>query len=76
MQFKNNIMAFKLIKTEADYHEAMERLDQICDAPLGTPENEEAELLSYLVETYEETHHPVRSLNSGEAIRLKMEKSW
>ena len=43
----------KLIKTEADYNNALKRIEQLFDAKAGTPEADELELLATLVELYE-----------------------
>jgi len=46
-------MTTKLIKTEQAYENALALLDEIFDAPAGTPEGEEAEILALLIEDYE-----------------------
>lgn len=46
-------MNIKVLKTEKDYEDALERLDQIFDAAENTPEGDEAELLSIMIEKYE-----------------------
>jgi len=64
----------KIIKTEDDYTAALARIDQIMDAKLGTPEGEELELLSHLVEHYEENNYPIDPPTPVEAIRFRMEQ--
>ena len=49
----------KIIKTEAEYEQALARLDAIFDAEPGTPEGDEAELLTALIEMYEEQVYPI-----------------
>lgn len=61
-------MNTKLIKTEADYQEALQRLASVFDAPMGTPESDEADLLAMLVDEYEKRHYPI------EAIKIRTEK--
>jgi HTH-type transcriptional regulator/antitoxin HigA len=39
-------MKIKLLKTEADYEQALKRLEQIFQAPADTEEGDEAEVLS------------------------------
>ena len=39
-------MNIRVLKTEKDYDDALERLDQIFEVPENTPEGDEAELLS------------------------------
>ena len=43
-------MNLKPIKTEEDYEKALKRLEKIFDAPAGTKEGDEAEILSLLIE--------------------------
>lgn len=49
----------KLIKTEAEYREALKRLDEIFDAKLGTSESDEADLLALLIDHYENKNYPI-----------------
>ena len=44
----------KLIKSEKEYEEAVNRIEQIQDAVPGTEEGDELELLILLCEKYEE----------------------
>ena len=37
-------MDIKLIKSEADYQEALKKLESIFDAPIGTSESDQADL--------------------------------
>lgn len=64
----------KLIKTEADYEAALVRLDSIFEAEAGTPEGDEAELLTTLIELYEEKAHPMGMPTPLEAIQFRMEQ--
>lgn len=64
----------KIIKTEAEYDMALERLEEIFDALPDTPEGEEAELLSLLIENYEEEHHRIDPPDPIEAIKIRMEE--
>ena len=45
------MMKLKPIKTEQDYFEALEQLEVIFDAILGTNEGDELEILGILLET-------------------------
>lgn len=67
-------MTPKLIKTEADHAAALGRLEEIFDAELGTPEGAEAELLTALLELYEEKNFPIDLPVPTEAIRFRMEQ--
>ena len=42
----------KLLKTEADYNDALKRIDELFDAEQGSPEADELELLVALVELF------------------------
>ena len=46
-------MNFHPIHTKADYRAAMQRIDAVWDAKLKSPEADELEILSLLVEEYE-----------------------
>jgi HTH-type transcriptional regulator / antitoxin HigA len=67
-------MEIKLIKTENDYNQALERLELLFDAKKGTPEGDELELLSILIEQYENTHFPIDLPDPIEAIKFRMEQ--
>ncbi len=64
----------KLIKTEADYEAALARLDAIFEAEPDTPEGDEAELLTALIEMYEEKEYPMELPTPLEAIQFRMEQ--
>ena len=65
----------KLLRTEDDFNTALERLEEIFDAPIGTPEGDESELLALLIEKYEEEHHPIPDPDPIEAIKYMMEQN-
>ena len=67
-------MEIRVIKTERDYDQAMERLELIFHAQADTPEGDEAEVLSILIEKYEEEHHPIEMPDPIEAIKFRMEQ--
>lgn len=67
-------MELKPIKTEKDYRRALERLDIIFDAPVNTKDGDEAEILSILIEKYEEEHYPIEAPDPIEAIKIRMEE--
>jgi HTH-type transcriptional regulator/antitoxin HigA len=73
-QFKNNIMNVKPIKSDKDYRNALERLEVIFDAPIDTKEGDEAEILSLLIENYENEHYPIEAPDPIEAIKIRMEE--
>ncbi len=67
-------MDIKPIKTEKDYEKALERLEMIFDAKQGTKEGDELEILSMLIEKYEDEHFPVDMPDPIEAIKFRMEQ--
>ena len=67
-------MEIKPIKTEADYNQALKRLDQIFDAKPGTAEGDELEVLGILVDRYENEHFPIGMPDPIEAIKFRMEQ--
>jgi HTH-type transcriptional regulator/antitoxin HigA len=67
-------MTLKLIKTEQEYEQAMNRLEEIFDAKKGTTEGDELEVLGMFIEKYEDEHFPVGFPDPVEAIKFKMEQ--
>lgn len=67
-------MKIKVIKTEEDYNKALKRLEEVFDAPMNSQEGDEAELLSILVENYENEYYPIEAPDPIEAIRFRMEQ--
>ncbi|MEM0519684.1 helix-turn-helix domain-containing protein [Aequorivita flava] len=67
-------MELKPIKTDKDYRDALERLEIIFDAPINTKEGDEAEILSLLIENYENEHYPIEAPDPIEAIKIRMEE--
>ncbi len=67
-------MTIKPIKTEADYQEALLRLEIIFDAKLGSKEGDELEILGILIDTYEKEHFPIALPDPVEAIKFRMEQ--
>jgi len=67
-------MNIKPIKSEKDYKEALIRLEQIFDSPENTPEGDEAEILSLMIEHYENVHHAIEAPDPVAAIRIRMEE--
>lgn len=61
------------IRTEADYDAALAEIDQLMDAALGTPEGDRLDVLSTLVEAYEEVHHPIPPPDPIEALLHHMD---
>ncbi len=73
-RFKKLIMELKPIKTNKNYQDALIRLEVIFDAPIDTKEGDEAEILSMLIENYENEHYPIEAPDPIEAIKIRMEE--
>ena len=67
-------MVTKMIRTNEDHQAAMNRIDEIFDAPAGTPEGDELDLLVHLVEVYEAEHDPIEPPDPISAIEFRMEQ--
>lgn len=72
-------MRTKILKTEEEYNEACERIYQLINnsedaIEPNSPEGEEIELLSLLVEKYEQENHQMEAPSPIEAIKFRMEQ--
>jgi HTH-type transcriptional regulator/antitoxin HigA len=67
-------MEVRPIRTEKDYENALARLEVIFDAKPNSKEGDEAEILSMLIENYENEHYPIEAPDPIEAIRIRMEE--
>ena len=67
-------MTIKPIKTKADYHNAVARLDTIFDAKAGSTQGDELEVLSILLDNYEKEKFPIGFPDPIEAIKFRMEQ--
>jgi HTH-type transcriptional regulator/antitoxin HigA len=67
-------MNIKPIKTENDYNQAMERMETLFDAKIGTAKGDELELLGILIDQYENEHFPIDLPDPIEAIKFRMEQ--
>lgn len=61
------------IRTEADYNMALQRVDDLMDAELGTPEGDELDVLVTLLEAYEQAHFNIDTPDPVEFIKNAME---
>jgi HTH-type transcriptional regulator/antitoxin HigA len=67
-------MEIKLLKTEKDYQRALKRLEEIFDAPVGTPESDEADILGMLADEYEQKFYRIDAPDPIDAIKIRMEE--
>ena len=66
-------MEIKPIKTEKDYNNALKEIERLFDSKPGTPEGDRLEVLSTLVEAYEDEHYAIPAPDPVEAINYFME---
>jgi len=64
----------KLIRTEADYDEALADVERLWGAKSGTPEGDRLDVLTTLIDVYEAKHYPMDPPDPVEAIRFRMEQ--
>jgi len=67
-------MNIQPIHSDADLQAAFIRLDALWNAADGTPEADEIEVLSILIEKYENEHYPIGPSDPIEAIKFRMEQ--
>jgi len=66
-------MDIKPIKTETDYKRAVKTIENLFDAKTGIAENDMLEVLTTLVQAYEERHYNIPNPDPIEAIIYYME---
>jgi len=66
-------MEIRPIKTTADYEAALEEIEQLFQAEPGTPEGDRLEVLTTLVEAYEDQHYNLPLPDPVDAILYHME---
>ncbi len=67
-------MEIRPIKSEIDYQNALKRLDLVFDAPIGSVESDEADILGLMIDEYEKKHHFIDVPDPIEAIKIRMEE--
>lgn len=67
-------MNIKPIKTKKDYEAALNRIDELWDAKADTPEGDELDILTTLVEAYETNNFEILPPDPVEAIKFRMEQ--
>ncbi len=66
-------MEIKPVKNDADYQAALEEIEDLFAAAPDTPEGDRLEVLTTLVEAYEEKHYSIPLPDPIEAILYHME---
>ena len=66
-------MDLKPIKTEIDYQQALREIESLFAVEAHTPEWERLDILTTLVEVYEQQHYPIEPPSPIEAILYRLE---
>ncbi len=67
-------MTIKPIRTEQDYNNTLNRIDMLMESEPNTAEFDELDILTTLVEAYEEQHYKIDAPNPIQAILFRMEQ--
>jgi len=67
-------MNIRPIKNEEDYTQTLKYIENLMDAQPNTPQMDELEVLTTLVEAYEEQHYKIEAPDPIEAIKFRMEQ--
>jgi HTH-type transcriptional regulator/antitoxin HigA len=67
-------MRLRPIKTEADHEAALCEIERLWGAKDGTPEGDRLDILTTLVEAYEEARFPIDLPDPIEAIKFRLEQ--
>ena len=67
-------MNWKVLKTEEDYSKASIRMMEIFHAEVGSADQDELELLTVLIQDFDEKHCQLPELDALAAIKYKMEE--
>jgi len=67
------VVEVRPMKTEADYEDALAEIEGLLETSPGTPEADRLEILTTLVEEYEDHHHSIPLPDPVEAILYYLE---
>ena len=67
-------MNVKPIRNEADYKNALERLEKIFDSKKGSIQGDELEILAIVINNYENENFPIEMPDPISAIHFRMEQ--
>ena len=67
-------MNLKPVKNDAGHEAALKEIERLWGAREGTPEGDRLEILTTLVEAYEETQFPMDLPDPIEAIKFRLEQ--
>ena len=67
-------MEIRPIKSDRDHRRALKEIERLMHARRNTPDGDRLDVLTTLVEAWEEKHHAIDSPEPVEAIRFAMEQ--
>lgn len=67
-------MNIRPIKSDRDYQQMLKEIDLLMDAHPNTPAGDRLDVLTTLVEAWEQKHHAIAAPDPIEAIRFAMEQ--
>ncbi len=68
-------MTIKIIKNEQEYNEAIELVEELISKDRTTKEEDKLELLTFLIDKYEEEQYPIELPDPVDAIKFRMEQA-
>lgn len=66
-------MELRPIKTESDYQNALQEIERLFDAEPNSPQCDRLDILTTLVEAYEQQHYPIDAPDAISAILYYLE---
>ena len=67
-------MRIKPIRNDTDHHEALLEIERLWGSPQGSAKGDRLDVLLALVESYEQTQHPIDTPDPIEAIPFRLEQ--
>lgn len=67
-------MNIRPIKTKRDHARALKRVDELWNAKPNSPDGDELEVLSTLIEAYENRHHAIEAPDPIEEIKFRLDQ--
>ena len=67
-------MEIKPIRSPDDYEKALRRAETLWDAPPGSPQSDELDVLATLIDAYEQQRYPIDLPDPIEAIKFRLEQ--
>lgn len=64
----------RILKSEKEYQAALAHIESLMDAAPGSPEEDELELFTLLVDQYETEHYPIDLPDPIDAILFRMDQ--